>query len=68
MLLQRMNLKINDNVLHASHEAGVKKVVSCMSTCIFPDKTTYPIDETMVSMNYLILCYVFLKKPIYGLI
>lgn len=26
----------------------VKKVVSCLSTCIFPDKTTYPIDETMV--------------------
>ena len=24
------------------------KVVSCLSTCIFPDKTTYPIDETMV--------------------
>jgi len=49
MLLQRMNVQINDNVLHASHEAGVKKVVSCLSTCIFPDKTTYPIDETMVS-------------------
>lgn len=27
----------------------VKKCVSCLSTCIFPDKTTYPIDETMVS-------------------
>ena len=27
---------------------GVKKVVSCLSTCIFPDKTTYPIDETMI--------------------
>ncbi len=23
-------------------------MVSCLSTCIFPDKTTYPIDETMV--------------------
>ena len=22
--------------------------MSCLSTCIFPDKTTYPIDETMV--------------------
>ena len=27
---------------------GVTKLVSCLSTCIFPDKTTYPIDETMV--------------------
>lgn len=39
---------MNDNVLLLSHEYGVKKVVSCLSTCIFPDKTTYPIDETMV--------------------
>jgi len=23
--------------------------VSCLSTCVFPDKTSYPIDETMVS-------------------
>lgn len=26
----------------------VAKVVSCLSTCIFPDKTSYPIDETML--------------------
>jgi GDP-L-fucose synthase len=26
----------------------VKKLVSYLSTCIFPDKTTYPIDETML--------------------
>ncbi|KAF2361176.1 GDP-L-fucose synthase/GDP-L-colitose synthase [Trinorchestia longiramus] len=44
----RNNLLINDNVLNCSREAGVSKVVSCLSTCIFPDKTTYPIDETMV--------------------
>jgi len=52
-LLQRMNIQINDNVLHASHNTGVKKVVSCLSTCIFPDKTTYPIDETMVSTSFI---------------
>lgn len=45
----RVNMAINDNVLSSCHEVGVKKVVSCLSTCIFPDKTTYPIDETMVS-------------------
>lgn len=44
----RVNMKINDNVLHWSHQSGVKKVVSCLSTCIFPDKITYPIDESMV--------------------
>ncbi|NWR40571.1 FCL synthase, partial [Tachuris rubrigastra] len=44
----RTNIHINDNVLHSAHEMGVQKVVSCLSTCIFPDKTTYPIDETMI--------------------
>uniref|UniRef100_A0A4W4F5C5 NAD-dependent epimerase/dehydratase domain-containing protein n=1 Tax=Electrophorus electricus TaxID=8005 RepID=A0A4W4F5C5_ELEEL len=43
----RQNVAINDNVLHTAHEFDVVKVVSCLSTCIFPDKTTYPIDETM---------------------
>jgi GDP-L-fucose synthase len=42
------NIFINTNVLKVCHEIGVKKVVSCLSTCIFPDKTTYPIDETML--------------------
>nr|XP_040149464.1 GDP-L-fucose synthase isoform X4 [Ictidomys tridecemlineatus] len=45
---QRRNVHINDNVLHSAFEVGVCKVVSCLSTCIFPDKTTYPIDETMI--------------------
>uniref|UniRef100_A0A8B9D0Q1 GDP-L-fucose synthase n=1 Tax=Anser brachyrhynchus TaxID=132585 RepID=A0A8B9D0Q1_9AVES len=44
----RRNVHINDNVLHSAYECGVQKVVSCLSTCIFPDKTTYPIDETMI--------------------
>ncbi|GFO12646.1 GDP-l-fucose synthase [Plakobranchus ocellatus] len=44
----RVNSQINDIVLSTSHKFGVKKVVSCIATCIFPDKTTYPIDETML--------------------
>ncbi|XP_014218752.1 probable GDP-L-fucose synthase [Copidosoma floridanum] len=44
----RKNLHMNDNVLQTAHEYDVVKVVSCLSTCIFPDKTSYPIDETMV--------------------
>lgn len=44
----RNNIQINDNVLNCSYKHGVKKVVSCLSTCIFPDKTTYPINETMI--------------------
>jgi len=44
----RKNMLINDNVLQAAHEHNVEKCVSCLSTCIFPDKTSYPIDETMI--------------------
>lgn len=44
----RNNTLINDNVLHSAYKFKVKKVISCLSTCIFPDKTTYPINETMV--------------------
>uniref|UniRef100_A0A7S3H4Z8 GDP-L-fucose synthase n=1 Tax=Spumella elongata TaxID=89044 RepID=A0A7S3H4Z8_9STRA len=44
----RENVLINDNVMECSREFNVVKLVSCLSTCIFPDKTTYPIDETMV--------------------
>ncbi|XP_043221637.1 GDP-L-fucose synthase-like [Amphibalanus amphitrite] len=44
----RKNILINDNVLETAHQLNVQKVVSCLSTCIFPDKTSYPIDETMV--------------------
>ncbi|KAF7988217.1 hypothetical protein HCN44_007711 [Aphidius gifuensis] len=44
----RKNIHMNDNVLQTAHENNVVKVISCLSTCIFPDKTTYPIDETMI--------------------
>ena len=42
------NILINMNVLKAAHECKVEKLIGCLSTCIFPDKTTYPIDETML--------------------
>jgi GDP-L-fucose synthase len=42
------NVKINMNVLKASHLSNVKKVISCLSTCVFPDKISYPINETML--------------------
>lgn len=44
----RDNTYINDNVFEACRLHKVEKLVSCLSTCIFPDKTTYPIDETMI--------------------
>jgi GDP-L-fucose synthase len=40
------NLMINYNVVKCSHDYKVEKLISCLSTCIFPDKVTYPIDES----------------------
>lgn len=44
------NVRINVNVLRVCHQLGVAKVVSCLSTCIFPDdKTkTEQINEAML--------------------
>jgi len=42
------NVNMNNNIMVCAHEFNVQKLVSCLSTCIFPDKTTYPIDETMI--------------------
>ena len=54
----RDNTLMNDNVMEnckkwlpkgeGENQEGQGKLVSCLSTCIFPDKTTYPIDETMI--------------------
>ena len=42
------NLQINFNVVKCSYLYKVKKLIACLSTCIFPDKTSYPIDENML--------------------
>ena len=42
------NLLINFNVIKCSYQVNVEKLICMLSTCIFPDKTTYPIDETML--------------------
>jgi GDP-L-fucose synthase len=44
----RENILINDNVMECCRIYKVEKLVSFLSTCIFPDKTSYPIDETML--------------------
>jgi len=44
----RDNILINDNVLHVSYEQKATKVISCLSTCVFPDKVEYPLDETKI--------------------
>jgi GDP-L-fucose synthase len=46
------NLAINNNVIKYAYESGVKNMVACLSTCIFPDKPKTAeqclIDETML--------------------
>jgi GDP-L-fucose synthase len=42
------NLLINYNVVKCCYVHKVKKMIACLSTCIFPDKITYPIDEGML--------------------
>ena len=42
------NMAMNANVIRLCKKYKVKKCVSCLSTCIFPDQTPYPIDETML--------------------
>jgi len=41
----RNNVMINVNVLECARLSGVEKLVSFMSTCVFPEKTTYPLNE-----------------------
>ena len=42
------NMRMNMNVIQACHEGNVNQFIGMLSTCIFPDKTTYPINETML--------------------
>jgi len=45
----RDNILINDNILHNSYLTPLTtKLISCLSTCVFPDKVTYPLDETKI--------------------
>lgn len=39
------NMLINMNVLKAGHNLGIQRIVSILSTCIFPDIVSYPIIE-----------------------
>jgi GDP-L-fucose synthase len=41
----RNNILINTNVLESARISGCKKLISYMSTCVFPDKCSYPLNE-----------------------
>ena len=45
------NIMMNTNVLEASRRVGVKKVVSFLSTCVFPDDVEYPLTEKKIHLG-----------------
>ena len=45
------NLAINFNIVKCCGEMRIKNLIACLSTCIFPDKVSYPIDETMLHLG-----------------
>ena len=47
----RDNTLINDNVLQSAYTYKTDKVISCLSTCVFPDKVEYPLDETKIHLG-----------------
>jgi len=42
------NARMNVNVLDTCHNMGVKKVVSLLSTCVYPDDVKYPLTEEQI--------------------
>ena len=42
------NIRMNTNVLDLACKKGVSKVVSLLSTCIYPDEATYPLTEDQI--------------------
>jgi len=42
------NIQMNTNILDAAHTFCVEKVVSLLSTCIYPDAAMYPLTEDQI--------------------
>lgn len=45
------NVRININVLETSMRFKVKKLISFLSTCIFPENVTYPLTEEKIYLG-----------------
>jgi len=45
------NIMMNTNVLEACRLVGVEKVVSFLSTCVFPDDVEYPLTEKKIHLG-----------------
>jgi len=45
------NIMINTNVIEACRKFGIKKLVTFLSTCVFPDKIEYPLTESKIHIG-----------------
>jgi len=45
------NIRMNTNILDAAHSYNVKKVLSLLSTCVYPDKANYPLTEKQIHLG-----------------
>jgi GDP-L-fucose synthase len=45
------NIMMNFNIIRACYQNNVKKLVCFLSTCIFPDKVEYPLDESKIDLG-----------------
>lgn len=45
------NVLINTNLIHQSYQNNVSKVLSFLSTCIFPNNVDYPLNESKIHLG-----------------
>lgn len=45
------NIMMNTNIIESARVHGITKLVAFLSTCIFPDKTEYPLTESKIHMG-----------------
>lgn len=45
------NIMINTNVVESARKHNVKNFLGFLSTCIFPDKVDYPLDESKIHLG-----------------
>jgi GDP-L-fucose synthase len=59
------NVRINVNVLDAARKYNVKKLVSLLSTCVYPAAATYPLTEKQINggePHYTNFAYAYAKR------
>lgn len=45
------NILMNHNIIKACYKNNVKKLVCFLSTCVFPDKVEYPLEENKIELG-----------------